>query len=43
MINNDVLRSVRHMLNISEIKLAEIIKLGGGFVTPPEMSSYLTR
>ena len=31
------------MLNISEAKLAEIIKLGGGFVTPPEMTAYLTR
>jgi uncharacterized protein YehS (DUF1456 family) len=43
MINNDVLRSVRHMLNITEPKLAEIIKLGGGFATPQELSSYLTR
>ena len=43
MINNDVLRSVRHMLNISETKLAEIIKLGGGSVTPEQMTAYLTR
>ena len=43
MINNDVLRSVRHMLNISEAKLADIIKLGGGFVTPVEMNAYLKR
>ncbi len=43
MINNDVLRSVRHMLNISESKLADIIKLGGGFGTPVELAAYLTR
>lgn len=28
MIHNDVLRSVRHMLDISDNKMVEIIKLG---------------
>jgi uncharacterized protein YehS (DUF1456 family) len=41
MLNNDVIRSVRHMLNIGDAKIAEIIKLGGGFVTPIEMTAYL--
>ena len=43
MINNDVLRSVRHMLNISESKMIEIMKLGGASVTADEMSAYLKR
>ena len=29
MIHNDVLRSVRYMLDISDNKMVEIIKLGG--------------
>ncbi|MES2854979.1 MAG: DUF1456 family protein [Bdellovibrionota bacterium] len=41
MLNNDVLRSVRYMLNIPESKMIEIIKLGGGSATPQEMSAYL--
>jgi uncharacterized protein YehS (DUF1456 family) len=41
MMNNDVIRSVRYMLNVPEAKLIEIIKLGGGFATPAEMSAYL--
>lgn len=43
MINNDVLRSVRFMLNISEFKLVEIVELGGGEVTQPKMNAYLKR
>ncbi|MES3036687.1 MAG: DUF1456 family protein [Bdellovibrionota bacterium] len=43
MINNDVLRSVRHMLNISENKMIEIFRLGGGDLTPDDMSAYLLR
>lgn len=41
MINNDVLRSVRYILNISEFKLVEIVKLGGGEVTQASMNAYL--
>jgi uncharacterized protein YehS (DUF1456 family) len=42
-INNDVLRSVRHMLSISEAKLIEIAALGGASVTADEVSAYLKR
>ena len=43
MINNDVIRSVRYILNISEFKLVEIVKLGGGEVTQAAMNTYLKR
>lgn len=41
MINNDVIRSVRYILNISEFKLAEIVKLGGGEVSQAAMNAYM--
>jgi uncharacterized protein YehS (DUF1456 family) len=41
MINNDVLRSIRFMLNISEFKLVEIVTLGGGNVSQAQMNAYL--
>ncbi|MBY0516452.1 MAG: DUF1456 family protein [Bacteriovoracaceae bacterium] len=41
MINNDVIRSVRYILNISEFKLADIVKLGGGEVTQANMNAYM--
>lgn len=41
MINNDVLRSIRYILNVSEFKLVEIAKLGGVEVAPVVMTSYL--
>lgn len=43
MINNDVLRSIRYILNISEFKLVEIVKLGGGEVSQATINSYLKR
>lgn len=43
MINNDVIRSIRYMLNISEFKLVEIVKLGGGEVTQAEMNAYIKK
>lgn len=43
MLNNDVIRSVRYMLNISETKLIGIFALGGAVVKPEEMSAYLKR
>lgn len=43
MINNDVIRSVRFMLNISEFKLVEIVELGGGKVTQAEMNGYIKK
>lgn len=41
MINNDVLRSIRYMLNISEFKMVEIVQLGNGEVSQPEMNSFI--
>ncbi len=41
MINNDVIRSIRYMLNISEFKLVEIAQLGGAEVTQPKMNAYM--
>lgn len=43
MINNDVLRSIRHMLKISELKLVEIVQLGGGYSTLEEMNGHLKK
>lgn len=43
MINNDVLRSIRYMLNISEFKLVEIVKLSGGVVTQEQMNTFLKK
>lgn len=43
MINNDVIRSIRYMLNISEFKLVEIVQLGGGEVTQSKMNAYIKR
>jgi uncharacterized protein YehS (DUF1456 family) len=43
MINNDVLRSIRYILNISEFKMVEIVKLGGGEVTQAEMNAFIKR
>jgi len=43
MINNDVIRSIRYTLNISETKLLDIITLGGGSVVPTELTSFLKR
>ncbi len=37
MINNDVLRSIRYILNVSDHKLIEIIALSGGTVTLPDI------
>jgi uncharacterized protein YehS (DUF1456 family) len=41
MINNDVLRSIRYMLNVSEFKLVEIVKLGDGEVTQNQINAYI--
>ncbi len=43
MINNDVLRSVRYMLNISEFQLAEIVQMGGGEVSQAQMNAYIKK
>ncbi len=41
MINNDVIRSVRYILNVSEFKLVEIAMLGGGSTTQAKMNAYM--
>ncbi len=41
MINNDVIRAVRYILNVSEFKLVEIAALGGGEVTQSKMNAYM--
>lgn len=43
MINNDVIRSIRFMLNVSEFKLVEIVELGGGEATQAKMNAYLKK
>jgi len=43
MIHNDVLRSVRYMLDISDKKVIEIIKLGGMDVALADLVSYLDK
>lgn len=43
MINNDVIRSIRFMLNISEFKLVEIVQLGGGEITQAKMNAFIKR
>lgn len=41
MINNDVIRAIRYILNVSEFKLVEIAALGGGEVTQQKMNAYM--
>ncbi len=41
MTNNDVLRSIRYILNVSDVKLMEIIAMGDGNVSKDEITAYL--
>ena len=43
MVHNDVLRSLRFMLETDDTGLAGIIRLGGGVITRPEVTAFLTR
>ncbi|WP_417660144.1 DUF1456 family protein [Pseudomonas sp.] len=43
MLNNDVLRSVRYMLDVNDAKLAEIIALSGKTVTTAELEPLLKK
>ena len=43
MIHNDVLRSVRYMLDISDKKVIEIIKLGGMDVKLEDLVTWLDK
>ena len=41
MINNAVLRSIRYMQDMSEVKIIEIAKLADVIISPSEISGYL--
>lgn len=43
MLPNDVLRSVRYMLNVHDDTLAAIVRLGGGEATVDEVQAWLER
>lgn len=43
MINNDVLRSVRYALDISDVKVVEIVQLAGCDLAPSNLDSFLKK
>lgn len=43
MTHNDVLRSLRYLLNISDAQLGDIIRLGDGKVTESDLVAFLKR
>ena len=43
MMNNDVLRSIRYMLDISDAKVVDIIKLGGSDVSKAQVMAYMKK
>ena len=43
MINNDVLRSVRYMLDLSDVKVVEIIKLAGREIAQSDLANFLKK
>jgi uncharacterized protein YehS (DUF1456 family) len=43
MMNNDVLRSIRYMLDISDSKVVEIIKLGGFDITKTQIMACMKK
>lgn len=43
MTHNDVLRSIRYLLNVPDAKLGDIIRLGGGEVSPDELVALLKK
>ena len=43
MMNNDVLRSVRYMLDLSEVQVAKIFQLVGREVSPQEVTVWLLK
>lgn len=43
MIHNDVLRSLRYMLDVNDAKLADIIKLSGFEVSTDDLATYLKK
>jgi uncharacterized protein YehS (DUF1456 family) len=43
MINNDVIRSIRYVLDVQNTQIVKIVALGGGTVTEEELIPYLRR
>ncbi|MBD9654291.1 MULTISPECIES: DUF1456 family protein [unclassified Pseudomonas] len=43
MLNNDVLRSLRYMLDVSDAKMVEIVELGGKTVSEEEITAVLKK
>ena len=43
MTHNDVLRSIRYLLDISDARLVDIIRLGGREVSTPEIVAFLKK
>ncbi|MDQ7986085.1 DUF1456 family protein [Pseudomonas sp. G34] len=43
MLNNDVLRSLRYMLDVSDAKMVEIVELGGKTVSEQEITAVLKK
>ena len=43
MTNNDALRSIRYILNVSDTKLVEITALAGYMVSKPDIQAYLKK
>src|SRR3954471_3773073 len=43
MTHNDVLRSVRYLLNVSDTKLGDIVRLGDGQVSPADLVAFLKK
>ncbi len=43
MINNDVLRSIRYMLNVNDAKIVDIIKLTGYQINNLDVISFLKK
>ncbi len=43
MLNNDVLRSLRYLLDVSDAQLAEIIQLSGRSTSPAELDAVLRK
>ncbi|KQQ68102.1 hypothetical protein ASF84_02915 [Pseudomonas sp. Leaf127] len=43
MINNDILRSVRYMLDISDFKIVDILKLAGCELSREEVAAFLKK
>jgi uncharacterized protein YehS (DUF1456 family) len=41
--HNDVLRSLRYVLNVTDARLADIVRLGGGEVGPTDIIAWLRK